>query len=98
MILYYLRIPSIINNIKFSEKIGYFNSFSWNNYIIITIILLSSSIFSSVPIIFAELQTSSSSMRNSQDINIFYKEANNFFYQQKYDEALQYYDKALAIE
>jgi tetratricopeptide (TPR) repeat protein len=37
-------------------------------------------------------------MINSTDLEGLFNKANNFYDQQKYDEAIQYYDKILAIE
>jgi tetratricopeptide (TPR) repeat protein len=64
--------------------------------IIIATIFLSSSFFIFNSII-AEAQLNSPSMINSTQLETLYKTANNFYDNQKYDEAIQYYDKVLAI-
>src|SRR5215212_11516312 len=64
--------------------------------IIIATILLSSSFFIFNSII-AEAQLNSPSMINSTQLETLYNTANNFYDNQKYDEAIQYYDKVLAI-
>jgi tetratricopeptide (TPR) repeat protein len=71
-------------------------------HIIISIMLLSSSFFV-VDSIFAQSSlnsplSSSSSMINSTQVETLYNTANNFYDNQKYEEALQYYDKVLAID
>src|SRR5215204_2584306 len=64
--------------------------------IIIATIFLSSSFFIFNSII-AEAQLNSPSMINSTQLETLYNTANNFYDNQKYDEAIQYYDKVLAI-
>jgi tetratricopeptide (TPR) repeat protein len=64
--------------------------------IIIATIFLSSSFFIFNSII-AEAQLNSPSMINSTQVETLYNTANNFYDNQKYDEAIQYYDKVLAI-
>ena len=73
-------------------------------HIIISIMLLSSSFFV-FDSIFAQSSlnslsssSSSSAMINSTQVETLYNTANNFYDNQKYDEALQYYDKVLAID
>ena len=71
-------------------------------HIIISIMLLSSSFFV-FDSIFAQSSlnspsSSSSSMINSTQVETLYNTANNFYDNQKYEEALQYYDKVLAID
>ena len=64
--------------------------------IIIATLFLSSSFFIFNSII-AEAQLNSPSMINSTQLEKLYNTANNFYDNQKYDEAIQYYDKVLAI-
>ena len=67
--------------------------YNWYKYyIIISIMLFTASIFGSFPI-FAESQNSSL-MVNLADIDTLVNKANNFSKQQKYDEAIEDYDKA----
>jgi len=82
----------------FSKKNDLFNlQVNLSKYsIIIATVFLSSSFFIFNSII-AEAQLNSPSMRNSTQLETLYKTANNFYDNQKYDEAIQYYDKVLAI-
>ena len=71
-------------------------------HLIISIMLLSSSFFV-FDSIFAQSSlnspsSSSSSMINSTQVETLYNTANNFYDNQKYEEALQFYDKVLAID
>lgn len=62
--------------------------------------LLSSTFsFIFVPTIFAEFPlNSSSTILNSNDVEELFKKANYLYEQQKYDEAIQYYNKVWAID
>ena len=81
------------------EKIDYnlFASSLYKYYVIIPFIFLSSVSFLIIYPIFAQpsLNSSSSGMINSNDLEMLYNKTNNFYKQQKYGEALQYYDKVL---
>ena len=99
MISYYLRSLYIINNIGFSEKIGYFNLFALYKYIVISIIFLSASFVTFVPTAFAEsLLNSSSLMINSTDIEKLYNEGLALQKLQRYNESIEDDDKVLAID
>ena len=65
--------------------------------IIIGILLLSSSFFI-FDSIFAQSSLISSSSINSTEVETFYNKVTSLYDNQKYDEAIQYYDKALAID
>ena len=99
VLLYNLgNLFTLINNILL-EKINSFNlSLSmYKYYILIAIFFLSSSIIVFIPI-FCESQNASTTILNSNDIELLYDKANDFYSQQTYDEAIQYYDKVLAID
>ena len=97
----YLRNLSIPKNVIVSDKVGDLFNPSLNfykHYVIIPLIVVSS-FFSILVPPFAENQLNISySMINSTDEEKNYNKTNNFFKQLKYAEAIQYYDKALAIE
>src|SRR5215204_3953899 len=95
-----IRILSILKNGIFSQKINSFDSFTlYKYYIIIAIIIFSAASFLVFVPTFAESSLNSPlSIINTTEVEKFYYKANNFYNKQKYDEALQYYDKALAIE
>ena len=67
-------------------------------YIIIGIILFLSSFFVFDSIFAQSSLNSPPSMINSTEVETLYNTANNFYNNQKYDEALQYFDKALTID
>ena len=88
-----------IKNYSLLKKNGFFNlQLNLHEYnILIGIILLSSSffIFNSI---FAESSLISSSTINSTEIDTLYNKATSLYDNQRYDEAIQYYDKILAID
>jgi tetratricopeptide (TPR) repeat protein len=66
-------------------------------HIIIAFTILLSSSFFIFDSIVAEAQPNSSSMINSTQAETIYKTGSDLYDQQKYEEALQFFDKALAI-
>jgi tetratricopeptide (TPR) repeat protein len=65
--------------------------------IIIGILLLSSSFFI-FDSIFAQSSLISSSSLNSTEVETLYNKATSLYDNQKYNEVIEYYDKALAID
>jgi tetratricopeptide (TPR) repeat protein len=94
------RIIPIFKNKIFSQKIDFLYSLNlYKYYIIIAIVVLSAvSFVTFVPTTFAESSQNISSIINSTDLQELFNKASNFYKQQKYDEALQYYDKTLEID
>ena len=106
MISSYLQNLCLLKNNIVSEKFDVDFSISLTSlmylykYVIIVIVFLSIPFFISVPITFAEsLQnTSSSSIINSTEAEMLCNKASVLYNQQKYDEALEYYNKVLEID
>lgn len=101
MISHYFRNLSILKNRMMLEKIdcNLFGVSLYKYYVIIPFIFLLSVSFLIIFPIFAQPSVNSSSaIINSNDLETLYNKANNFYKQQKYDEAIQYYDKALEID
>ena len=91
--LYIKKYSSLKKNDLFNLQLNLYKY-----YIIIGIILFSSSFFVLDSIFAQSSLNSPSSIINSTEVETLYNTANNFYDNQKYDEALQYFDKVLDID
>ena len=103
MLLYYLRNLYTERNGIIAEKItnGLINSTSLLNLNKYYLILSSAILILIFPFLFFIINSSFADSNNVTSIinstEILFNKANNFYQQEKYDEAIQYYDKVLAI-